>query len=95
MMKLLRLPNLAPAFLQQIVKKYEPTRLGRQELNAELLVKAGLAPKDLNCLRHVGVVPKDQVRARGEGGLRDGFLIIGDPVALCYLHSPTTPIGAI
>jgi hypothetical protein len=45
MMKLLRLPNLAPAFLQQIVKKYEPTRLGRQELNAELLVKAGLAPK--------------------------------------------------
>ena len=29
--------NLAPAFLQQIVKKYEGTRLGRQELNAELL----------------------------------------------------------
>ena len=29
--------NLAGAFLQQIVKKYEGTRLGRQELNAELL----------------------------------------------------------
>jgi len=29
--------NLAPAFLAQIIKKYEGTRLGRQELNAELL----------------------------------------------------------
>src|ERR1700719_533731 len=29
--------NLAGAFLQQIIKKYEGTRLGRQELNAELL----------------------------------------------------------
>src|SRR5690349_13701461 len=29
--------NLAPAFLHQIVKKYEGTRLGRQELNAEIL----------------------------------------------------------
>lgn len=29
--------NLAPAFLDQIVAKYEGTRLGRQELNAELL----------------------------------------------------------
>src|SRR5580698_9532490 len=29
--------NLPAAFLAQIVKKYEGTRLGRQELNAELL----------------------------------------------------------
>jgi predicted phage terminase large subunit-like protein len=29
--------NLAPAFLEQIVTKYEGTRMGRQELNAELL----------------------------------------------------------
>jgi phage terminase large subunit-like protein len=29
--------NLAPAFLQQIIRKYEGTRLGRQELNAEIL----------------------------------------------------------
>jgi hypothetical protein len=29
--------NLAPAFIQQIVKKYEGTRLGRQELEAEVL----------------------------------------------------------
>lgn len=30
--------NLAPAFFQQIIKKYEGTRLGRQELLAELLL---------------------------------------------------------
>jgi predicted phage terminase large subunit-like protein len=29
--------NLAPAFFQQIIRKYEGTRLGRQELNAEIL----------------------------------------------------------
>jgi phage terminase large subunit-like protein len=29
--------NLAPAFLQQIIRKYEGTRLGRQELEAEIL----------------------------------------------------------
>lgn len=29
--------NLAPSFLSEIVKRYEGTRLGRQELNAELL----------------------------------------------------------
>ena len=29
--------NLAAAFIQKVVKKYEGTRLGRQELNAEVL----------------------------------------------------------
>lgn len=29
--------NLAPSFFEKIVKKYEGTRLGRQELNAEIL----------------------------------------------------------
>src|SRR5262249_1871637 len=37
-------PNLAPAFFSQIVKKYEGTRLGRQELNAELLEDTPGAP---------------------------------------------------
>ena len=36
--------NLAGAFLQQIIKKYEGTRLGRQELNAELLDDVPGAP---------------------------------------------------
>jgi hypothetical protein len=35
--------NLAPAFLKQLIKKYEGTRLGRQELEAELLLDEGLA----------------------------------------------------
>lgn len=30
-------PNLAPSFFQQVISKYEGTRLGRQEINAELL----------------------------------------------------------
>jgi phage terminase large subunit-like protein len=30
-------PNLAPAFLAQIIRKYEGTRLGRQEIEAEIL----------------------------------------------------------
>src|SRR6266540_2993850 len=35
--------NLAPAFIEQVVTKYEGTRLGRQELEAELLLDEGLA----------------------------------------------------
>lgn len=31
------LPNLAPQFADQIIKRYQGTRLGRQELNGELL----------------------------------------------------------
>ncbi|MDR3508419.1 MAG: terminase family protein [Caulobacteraceae bacterium] len=32
--------NLAPAFITRIIRRYEGTRLGRQELNAELLTDA-------------------------------------------------------
>ena len=41
--------NLAPSFLSQIVKRYEGTRLGRQELSAELLedVQGALWTRDL------------------------------------------------
>jgi phage terminase large subunit-like protein len=41
--------NLAPSFLSQIVSRYEGTRLGRQELNAELLedVQGALWTRDL------------------------------------------------
>lgn len=41
--------NLAPSFLSKIVKKYEGTRLGRQELNAEILddVEGALWTRDL------------------------------------------------
>jgi phage terminase large subunit-like protein len=36
--------NLAPAFFDQIIRKYEGTRLGRQELDAELLEDTPGAP---------------------------------------------------
>ena len=41
--------NLAPSFLRKIVRKYEGTRLGRQELNAELLddIPGALLPRAL------------------------------------------------
>lgn len=41
--------NLAPAFFCQIVKQYEGTRLGRQELNAEILddVQGALWSRDM------------------------------------------------
>jgi predicted phage terminase large subunit-like protein len=41
--------NLAPSFLSQIVARYEGTRLGRQELNAEILedVQGALWTRDL------------------------------------------------
>ncbi len=41
--------NLAPAFLDSIVRKYEGTRIGRQELNAELLedVEGALWTRDM------------------------------------------------
>jgi hypothetical protein len=35
--------NLAPTFFSQLITKYEGTRLGRQELDAELLLDEGLA----------------------------------------------------
>lgn len=35
--------NLAPEFYDEIIRKYEGTRLGQQELNAELLLDEGLA----------------------------------------------------
>lgn len=62
--------NLAPAFFRQVVAKYEGTRLGRQELYAEILddvpgalwtrqmLKVGLVPK---IMRH-GVPELDLVR---------------------------------
>src|ERR1700741_4518312 len=37
--------NLAPAFLEQIIRKYEGTRLGRPELPAEILDDGAGAPR--------------------------------------------------
>jgi len=48
--------NLAPAFLSAIVKKYEGTRLGRQELNGEIL------DDNPGALWHRGVIENLRVR---------------------------------
>jgi predicted phage terminase large subunit-like protein len=74
--------NLAPAFLKTIISRYEGTRLGRQELNAELLedVEGALwtlamidahRVKDAPQLRRVvvGVDPKAAVTADSETGV--------------------------
>ncbi len=74
--------NLAPAFFDQIVSKYEGTRLGRQELNAELIddVDGALWNRDMiercrtlkseNIVRIVvGVDPKASAEANSETGI--------------------------
>lgn len=45
-------PNLAPAFFRQIVSRYEGTRLGRQELHAEVLTDVEGALWTLAMLDH-------------------------------------------
>lgn len=74
--------NLAPAFFEQIVKKYENTRLGRQELNAELIDDVEGALWARNTLENsrsvkcenirrivVGVDPKATAEADSETGI--------------------------
>ena len=53
--------NLAPAFFNQIVRRYEGTRLGRQELEGELLedVEGALWTLDLIDAHRVDAVPED------------------------------------
>lgn len=45
--------NLAPSFFAEIIKKYEGTRLGRQELNAELLLDMPGALWTREMIRHL------------------------------------------
>lgn len=57
--------NLAPSFLSAIIKKFEGTRLGRQELLAEVLDDAPGAlwkREQLEKLRRTDVKPSDMVR---------------------------------
>ena len=74
--------NLAPAFFAEIVTRYEGTRLGRQELNAELIddvegalwtrtmLEAGRVMKFENPFRIViGVDPKANAAAESETGI--------------------------
>jgi phage terminase large subunit-like protein len=51
--------NLAPTFLAQIVRKYEGTRLGRQELDGEVLDDAPGALWKRGRIEQLRVAPKD------------------------------------
>lgn len=79
--------NLAPAFFKQIITKYEGTRLGRQELNADLLddVPGALWTHDLIDKGRVKVHPElyrivvavDPAASSGEGSNDTGIVVTG------------------
>ncbi|ABS68930.1 protein of unknown function DUF264 [Xanthobacter versatilis] len=82
--------NLASTFLAEVVKKYEGTRLGRQELNAEILddVPGALWTRDMLDMSRVGF-PPDLVRVvvavdpSGTKGAEDDGDAIGIVAAGC------------
>lgn len=70
--------NLAPAFFRQVVNRYEGTRLGRQELNAEILEEAEGA------LWSREVIEKNRLPFTGDGDLRSRMrriVVALDPAA--------------
>ncbi|MGH7100192.1 MAG: DNA-packaging protein [Stellaceae bacterium] len=81
--------NLAPAFLDQIVRRYEGTRLGRQELLAEILddVPGALWTRDGIERARLGrgvhpdlarvVVAIDPAATSGEGSDETGIIVAG------------------
>lgn len=79
--------NLAPAFIEQIISKYEGTRLGRQELYAEILddVEGALWTRqmldDLRVLKHPDlkriVVAVDPEATSTEGSAETGIVVVG------------------
>jgi phage terminase large subunit-like protein len=82
------LPNLAPGFIDRVLKKYEGTRLGRQELHAELLedvpgalwtrklIEASRVPVFPSELRRV-VVAVDPAVSSGEESNETGIIVAG------------------
>lgn len=79
--------NLAPAFYAKIIRKYEGTRLGRQELLAELLddnpgalwtravIEAGRVRQAPDCERMV--VALDPAATAGEDSAETGIIVAG------------------
>ncbi len=79
--------NLAPAFLAQIVRRYQGTRLGRQELDAELLddMPGGLWQRGIIDATRAGAVPElarvvvaiDPAVASSEHADETGIIVAG------------------
>ncbi len=82
--------NLAPAFFEQIISRYEGTRLGRQEINAELLedMPGALWTRTmLEACRQTGlpqlvrvVVAIDPEATSGENSAETGIMVAGKGV---------------
>lgn len=76
--------NLAPSYFKQIISKYEGTRLGRQEINAELLEdvpgalwqRSNILYKPAPELQRV-VVAIDPATTSGEGADETGIIVAG------------------
>jgi phage terminase large subunit-like protein len=80
-------PNLAPAFIESVIAEYEGTRLGRQELHAELLedtpgalwnrdVIEALRVSNAPALKRL-VVAVDPAVSHGEGANETGIVVAG------------------
>ena len=79
--------NLAPAFLSEITRRYEGTRLGRQELDAELLedVPGALWQRDWIDRDRVSTAPElkrlvvaiDPAASSAEGSDETGIIVAG------------------
>lgn len=81
--------NLAPSFFETIIKKYEGTRLGRQELNAEILedVDGALWTRDMidRCRIMRDDIPEivrivvaiDPAVTSGEDSAETGIIVVG------------------
>lgn len=80
--------NLAPAFFEQIIRKYEGTRLGRQELHAEVLddVPGALWTRAMLDAARVALTPPELVRivvgidpavTSGEDSDETGIIVAG------------------
>jgi phage terminase large subunit-like protein len=90
--------NLAPAFFDEIVRRYEGTRLGRQELNAEVLSDTPGALWSRETIRHLplSAVPKlnrivvavDPPAASRDGSSECGIVAVGASTG-----SPSTSSG--
>jgi phage terminase large subunit-like protein len=79
--------NLAPGFFDQVIRKYEGTRLGRQELNAELLddtLGALWNHSIIDAARHAAApsfaridVAVDPATTSGEEADETGIVVVG------------------
>lgn len=95
--------NLAPSFIQQVLDKYEGTRLGRQELNAEVLddfpgalwtramIDADRVRKAPELRRVVVAVDPSGTKGQSDDGDSIGIVVAGKGIdGRCYVLADRT-----